>query len=535
MCAAFLRIAAEIGKKVYILFLDSYFSLVYAYSICDYVLSYHSVEQPFCVHFRKEVRPMHHMKKWISLVTAFALASALCSGAFAAKEDTGFVDVAADAWYADAIIYCNNSGLMNGMDNDQFLPDATMNRAMFATVLYRIAGQPAVSQSGTFSDVPANEWYSAGVEWAAQHDIITGYEGNRFGLNDPVTREQLATILWRYENQPTPSASANFADSAKISSWATNAVSWAQEQQIIGGRPGNVFDPQGKGTRAEVSTILFNYMTLGGDGGEEVPEEPDEPEEPNHPEEPETPEEPDDDWKPTQPGTVDANTYDKNAFEKNENGYLIYTGKDASDHIGIDVSTYQKDIDWEQVADSGVEFAIIRVGFRGYGSTGNIKEDSYYKQNIEGALDAGLDVGVYFFSQAITEEEAVEEAKWTLNAIKGYDISYPVVFDWEYVNIDGARTEDVGGRTITACSKAFSDTVKAAGYTPMVYSNPSMVYNEIDLAQLKDYDFWLANYTTNQAPTSFKYHYDMWQYSDKGQVPGITGNVDLNIGMKNFG
>lgn len=212
-------------------------------------------------------------------------------------------------------------------------------------------------------------------------------------------------------------------------------------------------------------------------------------------------------------------------------GFTIYTASGAASHIGIDVSTFQGEIDWAQVKASGVEFAMLRAGFRGYGEKGAIHEDSHFVQNIQGALGAGLEVGVYFFSQAITEEEAREEARSVLHWLSPYKITYPVVFDWETVEDPTARTHNLESELVTNCAKAFCDAVQEAGYTPMVYFNRNQGYNVYNLAQLSGYEFWLAGYT---AIPDFTYAFQMWQYSCEGTVPGIEGPVDLNLCLVDY-
>ena len=192
------------------------------------------------------------------------------------------------------------------------------------------------------------------------------------------------------------------------------------------------------------------------------------------------------------------------------------------------MSSHQNTIDWQQVADAGVEFVMIRVGYRGY-TAGSIFRDLYFQRNIEGALDAGLDVGIYFFSQAVNVQEAQEEAYQVLSMIDGYDITYPVAFDWERIDTSSSRTRGVSAETVTACARAYCEIIEDAGYTTVVYGSPSKLGVDIDLDVLEDYPLWLANYTTDWAPTSWPYHYDMWQYTSSGSVPGIEGRVDLNI------
>lgn len=228
--------------------------------------------------------------------------------------------------------------------------------------------------------------------------------------------------------------------------------------------------------------------------------------------------------EPTDP--VPLNRYDSQAFSVVD-GFLRYDGGGL---VGVDVSSYQKDIDWQAVADAGVDFAMIRVGLRGY-AHGNVVEDTRFRQNIEGALAAGLKVGVYFFSQAVHMGEAVEEAHFLLRCIRDYDISFPVVFDWEPQLKESSRTLDVSREKRTDCAVAFCRTVEAAGYLPMVYFSPAMAY---DLERLMEWPFWLAHYTDGWQPTPFRYHFDMWQYSCQGQVPGISAPVDLNLCLTDF-
>lgn len=227
---------------------------------------------------------------------------------------------------------------------------------------------------------------------------------------------------------------------------------------------------------------------------------------------------------------VPRNEYSQEAF-MSLGGFTIYTAANAASHIGIDVSTFQGEIDWAQVKAAGVEFAMLRAGGRGYGEHGTIYEDSSFIQNIQGALGAGVEVGVYFFSQAVTEEEAREEAQSVLNWISPYQITYPLVFDWETVEDSAARTHNLDPEIVTACAKAFCDEVEAAGHTAMVYFNRHQGYSVYNLAELGGYEFWLAGYTTIP---DFTYSFQMWQYSNTGTVPGIEGPVDLNICMVDY-
>lgn len=226
---------------------------------------------------------------------------------------------------------------------------------------------------------------------------------------------------------------------------------------------------------------------------------------------------------------VDVNQYDPACFGVDERGWRTYKENGVSARQGIDVSAYQGEIDWQQVADSGVEFAMIRCGYRGYGK-GTVKEDEQFRANVTGALDAGLEIGVYFFSQAINTWEAREEAAFVLEAIGDYPITYPVVFDWEPIDgVSSARTNGLSAEAITDCAGIFCDLVEQAGYDPAIYFNQDLGYLSYQLDVLEERDFWLAEY--NPRP-SFYYHFDLWQYTHKGSVPGIEGSVDLNLDFR---
>ncbi|MDE6167565.1 MAG: glycoside hydrolase family 25 protein [Acetatifactor sp.] len=216
-----------------------------------------------------------------------------------------------------------------------------------------------------------------------------------------------------------------------------------------------------------------------------------------------------------------------NILESGEYQYLV-DGQIIS-HKGIDVSKHQGAIDWNLVAQDGVEFAFIRVGFRGYGSEGKMVEDEYFVKNIEGALAAGIKVGVYFYSQAITEAEAREEAEFVIERIRPYEIACPVVFDVERVSGAQGRMNDISVEERTALAVLFCQTIEQAGYKPMIYHNTEMGALMLDLTQLESYDKWYASYSDQ---IFYPYAYKIWQYSDKGSVQGINTDVDLNISFE---
>ena len=227
---------------------------------------------------------------------------------------------------------------------------------------------------------------------------------------------------------------------------------------------------------------------------------------------------------------VNLTALDPELFYTDENGRVRYADSSVKIYSGIDISVFQGDVDWDAVKNDGIDFVMLRVGFRGY-TQGSLNEDANFRKNCENALRSGLNVGVYFFSQAITAEEAEEEADYVLSLIKDYDIQYPVAYDWETIDYDSARTDGLDNETITQCAVRFCDRIAAAGYTPVIYFNRSLGYFNYDLSLIKDYHFWLAEY---KGAPSFIYDYKLWQYSKDGTVNGIDGSVDLNISIQDY-
>ena len=205
--------------------------------------------------------------------------------------------------------------------------------------------------------------------------------------------------------------------------------------------------------------------------------------------------------------------------------------------FGADFSKHQGTIDWASVKQSGVEFVILRAAVRGYGSSGNLVTDSQIAANIEGALSQNIDVGIYVFSQAVTTEEAVEEAERALDIIKGYDIKLPIYFDSEYSGAPN-RTGRADGLTKaerTSLAIAFCETVRNAGYKPGVYASKSFFYNNLGYAafQSRGYEIWLAHYISSV--TDFKYPYNIWQYTSKGSIGGVQSEyADLDIAYYDY-
>ena len=223
------------------------------------------------------------------------------------------------------------------------------------------------------------------------------------------------------------------------------------------------------------------------------------------------------------------NTYAEENLQILESGeYQYLEDGQVISHKGIDVSKHQGKINWQQVAADGVEFAFIRVALRGYG-TGKLVEDEYFQQNIKGATAAGIKVGVYIFSQAINEEELLEEANFVLEKIAPYKVECPVVYDVEKVSSADGRMNALSVEERTRLTLLFCQTIENAGYKPMIYHNMEMGAMLLDLAQLENYDKWFAYYNQDMY---YPYEYKVLQYSEKGSVNGISTAVDLNISFE---
>ena len=232
--------------------------------------------------------------------------------------------------------------------------------------------------------------------------------------------------------------------------------------------------------------------------------------------------------------TIDGKVYFFTADGKKVTGEQVIQGakynfasdgslvKGSNGAMGIDVSKWNGTIDWSAVKNSGVNYVIIRCGYRG-SSAGSLLEDPKFTANIKGATAAGLKVGIYFFTQAIDEREAVEEASMVLNQVKNYTISYPIFLD---VESSGGRADSISKETRTAVCKAFCQTIQNEGYTAGIYANKTWLDTKIDVSALSAYKIWLAQYASSPTYTG---RYDLWQYRSTGKVSGISGDVDMNL------
>ncbi len=228
---------------------------------------------------------------------------------------------------------------------------------------------------------------------------------------------------------------------------------------------------------------------------------------------------------------IKENDYDWSRLTTDEMGRKQYTNQEnESAFVGIDVSKYQGDIDWGKVKNDGIEFAILRGGYRG-SQNGEIMLDEKFLENIQHATDVGIKVGIYFFSQAISEAEAIEEANFLLEHTKEYTITYPFVFDMEEFGAEENRIDILTIEERMAITRAFCDTIQESGKKAMIYGGNSWFFNRLQPNEIQHYDLWLAEYS---GEPSYPYEFQIWQYSDAGIVDGIATKVDLNLSFSDY-
>ena len=217
---------------------------------------------------------------------------------------------------------------------------------------------------------------------------------------------------------------------------------------------------------------------------------------------------------------VPLSTLDEEQFQVD--GWTVtYPGAE----LGVDVSSHQKEIDWAQLKEAGVDFAMLQLGYRGY-TEGGLFQDESFERNIADAANQGIDVGVYFFSQAVTVEEAEQEADFVINVLARREAPLGVMFDWENITEGEARTDEVPPEKLTEFALAFCKKIEEAGYRAGVYFNLKQAYTVYDLDALSEYEFWLAEYCV---PPTYEYEFSLWQYTSTATLPGIETKVDMNL------
>ena len=404
-----------------------------------------------------------------------------------------FVDVQKGDWYYNYVAAVNSKGYIDGYGNGYFGANDSLSAGAALVMVLKAAGSGNIAATDS-------HWASGYADYAVSKGYLTRAEiGDLDGAMPRILVAQLAAKALGLSPSQAKSPFSDVNDGYLTALYEMGVITGSTENGKT------VFLPDKPISRAEISVIIWQIDRVHTYGKQIL-------------------------FQNTYYDILDGvpvNSYSSSYFSKDSNGYMTYNEPGVETALGIDVSVYQGEIDWQKVADAGIDFAIIRVGYRGYGSEGKMMPDKYFTQNIEGALAAGLDVGVYYFSQAITVEEAQEEAAYVIEQVKDYNLTYPVVFDWERQNYAGSRTQKVPSvSTMCKMANAFCADITAAAYKAMVYFNPSEGYSQYDLSKLMDYSFWLAQY--NSRPT-FYYDFDMWQYTSSGRVSGISGNVDMNI------
>lgn len=449
--------------------------------------------------------PMNPKKeKLFALMTAACLSAGLMTQPAAAVTPTipenwknTFSDVKGDEWFVPAIAVLNDAGVMNGTPEGKFLPYGLVDAGQAILLIDKAVGM----DRGPLEARPGDPHYaSRAVKYAVKYGWVKESEVPE-DLNTPVTRLYISTLAAKALGLKPVKGQSPFAD------LDDGYVTALYQKGLVGGSEENgklLFNPNGNLTRVEISAMICNIMDYMEDHiyylGKVMEMDPD----------------------------VPVFSYDKSAFAR-KGQKMTYSGSGYQTSWGIDVSHHQQEIDWQAVANDGVDFAIVRAAGRGYGAEGNLYEDSRVHQNLQGALDAGLEVGTYFFSQAITVEEAREEAALLLDLIKDYPITGPVVFDSEDNWGTRGRTHFLTPAQLSEIANAFCEEVEKAGYQPMIYFNRQLAYRNYDLGQVAQYPFWLAEYENEP---SFRYHFDMWQYTSSGKVKGINGKVDMNLWLK---
>lgn len=232
-------------------------------------------------------------------------------------------------------------------------------------------------------------------------------------------------------------------------------------------------------------------------------------------------------------GQILKNSYIQDNFVI-EDGFMAYYNENGEkiSHVGIDLSYHNDKVDWDKLEASPVEFVMVRCGYRGY-TEGGLVEDERFREYAQAALDHGFKLGVYFFTQALTEEEAISEAEYVIDLIEDYDISYPVAFDTEKVEYEDARTNQVelSREELSNICIAFCERIKEAGYYPMIYASENWIRRQLQASMLTDYDIWAPQFLEKN---DFLYDFTIWQYTEHGNAPGVDGDCDLDISLVDY-
>lgn len=431
-------------------------------------------------------------KRWVGMMLALSMVMTL----MATVTACAFTDVNEDLWCEQEIMDLTEAGVISGYEDGTYRPYNTLSCGAALKLVLLAAGYP--EQEPT-SDSVLSGYY----DYALEKGFVD--KGEIKDLKADASRLLVARLTARALKLPELNTESPYADTNDGYAKALYTTGIMQGKEVFGVRKLCAEDSIKRGEMAAVVWRIMNteWKAISREATGLIAFQ--------------------GRWYDIVEG-IPANTFNEESFFEDEYGYRRTS--DGNSRVGIDVSSYQTDIDWETVAASGVEFAIIRAAYRGY-TAGTLNEDTYFHQNMKGALAAGLDVGVYVFSQAINEAEAIEEAEMVLSMVEPYRLTMPIVFDWEQVSSSKARTNKISGEMLTACANAFCERVEQAGYQSSVYFYQKIGYDLYDLAGIKDRSWWLADY--NAVPAFYYGGYELWQYSSEGTVPGVKGNVDMNV------
>lgn len=454
-----------------------------------------------------------------------------------------FSDIQGNYW-EQAILKLHASGVYLG-NNGKALPTDTITRQQAVAMIARAFRIGPEMADWPYEDMDQiAEYAKAYVAEMTARGYINDAQDNFFRPTAPITRAELVNILHNMVAVLVPSSEPVKAGEVVGDVLINSTEGAALEDTVIDGNL--ILAPGVQGlvtlTDVDISGSVLNYSSVEPVFMKKQPEKPkQEPTETLRPEDVYTPGE----------TTGEYITYDKkkipiyegrDALQLTaedffwEEDRLVYTGNRFKTRFGIDVSAYQnrasenQTIDWEAVAADGVEFVMVRIGLRGT-SSGAILADAYYEENIRGAMEAGLETGVYFFAQAITVEEAIEEAEFVLDLLKDLEIDGPVAYDWE-MHDSSYRVYGTAPEMATACAIAFCEKVEEAGYTPMIYAGQYVSYIKYDQGAISPYLSWYPEYKSEKSEVlcpTFYYQMNYWQFSSSCSIDGIGGRVDANL------
>lgn len=405
-----------------------------------------------------------------------------------------FRDVSAEKWFYDYVMELNENGVIGGRGNGVFDPDSPVTVGEALKLILLAAGYDEQAAGET-------HWADGYAALAREGGWLS--EALLADLDRPISRRDVACLAAGAIGYGQSFSDSPFAD---VDDGYVTALAEAGILTGMTAHGESVFYPDESLTRAEVSTIVWRLRNTRALGKTQTVS-----------------------YASRDLDVVAGvpfNSYQKSGFSGSGKD-MTYTEPNVSVLRGVDVSKFQGEVDWDAVKAQGVDFAILRVGGRGQ-TEGKLYDDALFETYYEGAKAAGLQIGVYFYSQAISVAEALEEADYVLSRIAGKRIDGPVVFDWETAGAEGARTNDIPAALITDCAIAYCERVKAAGYPPMVYLMRYDGYMRYDLTRLLDYDWWYAGEYNGESPKFF-YDFQMWQYTSSALLDGVEGKVDMDL------